>query len=111
MQLRIDRQGQMACVYGEAIDLAALGQLTIRRGSHVEPDRSGRWWADLGPVSGPRLGPFSQRSEALTTERTWLETHWLPNPLAWPSATTARNNERIPRPDDRDRVVPPSFLS
>lgn len=76
MQLVIDQGGQVSCVYSEAIDLNALGLLTIRRGSHVEPDDQGRWWADLAPVSGPRSGPFDRRSEALDAERAWLEA-WL----------------------------------
>ena len=33
-----------------AVDLAALGVLSIRRASHVEPDEEGRWWVDLGPA-------------------------------------------------------------
>jgi hypothetical protein len=73
MRLRIDPHGQVACVYGEAIDLAALGPLAIRRASHVEPDDTGRWWADLGPAGGPRLGPYPRRSEALQAETAWLE--------------------------------------
>ncbi len=77
MELRIDRQGQIVCVYGEDIDLAALGRLAIRRASHVEPDHQGRWVADLSPVSGPQLGPFQLRSEALDAEREWLERHRL----------------------------------
>ena len=60
--------------YAEAIDLGALGGVTIRRASHVEPDQEGRWWADLGPVGGPRLGPFGVRSAALAAEVQWLET-------------------------------------
>jgi hypothetical protein len=76
MQLRIDSQGQITCVYDEVIDLTALGRLTIRRASQVEPDDTGRWWADLAPVGGPRVGPFVLRSEALTAERAWLEAHW-----------------------------------
>jgi hypothetical protein len=44
----------------------------------VEPTLDGRWTADLAPVHGPVLGPFSSRSEALTAERHWLEAHWLP---------------------------------
>jgi len=76
MQLRIDPHGQVTCVYDEVIDLTALGPLTIRRASHVEPDDTGRWWADLAPVGGRRLGPFRLRSEALEAERAWLETHW-----------------------------------
>ncbi len=39
MELRIDRQGQVVCIYGEEIDLACLGPLSIRRASHVEPVR------------------------------------------------------------------------
>jgi hypothetical protein len=76
MQLRIDSQGEVTCVYDEVIDLTALGRLTIRRASSVEPDDTGRWWADLAPVGGPRLGPFGHRSKALTAERAWLETNW-----------------------------------
>ena len=59
------------------VDLALLGRLKIARGSHVEPTADGRWSADLAPVGGPVLGPFSHRSEALAAERQWLETHWL----------------------------------
>jgi len=77
MQLVIDSHGDVRCVYGEEIELAALGQLVIRRGSHVEPDADGHWWADLSPVRGPTLGPFTRRTEALDAERAWLESHWL----------------------------------
>jgi hypothetical protein len=77
MQLVIGPQGQVRCLYDEAIDLAVLGHLRIARASQVEPDEEGRWWADLAPVGGPRLGPFGRRSEALGAERTWLEDHWL----------------------------------
>jgi hypothetical protein len=73
MQLVIDNKGVARCLYDETIDLAALGALTITRASHVEPDAQGRWIADLSPVSGPRLGPFDRRSEALDAEREWLE--------------------------------------
>jgi hypothetical protein len=77
MRLLIDRRGTVRCLYGEAIDLASLGALSIRRGSHVEPDAGGRWWADLAPAGGPWLGPFGRRSAALAAERDWLEAHWL----------------------------------
>ena len=72
MQLRIDPCGQVQCVYGEAIDLTTLGVVMTQRASHVEPDNSGNWWADLAPVSGPCLGPFRHRSEALQAEAAWL---------------------------------------
>jgi len=69
MQLLIDPGGTIRCLYDEALDLRALGSLAIRRGSHVEPDRHGRWFADMSPVKGPKLGPFPCRSEALAAER------------------------------------------
>jgi hypothetical protein len=80
MRLVVDPRGQVRCLYGEAVDLASLGMLSIRRASLVEPDREGSWWADLSPLGGPRLGPFTRRSLALDAERAWLEQHWLEVP-------------------------------
>ena len=80
MILVVDRAGRVRCLYGEAIDLAALGRPTIARASHVEPDADGRWLADLRPVGGPVLGPFGRRGEALEAEAAWLEAHWLAPP-------------------------------
>jgi hypothetical protein len=73
MELVVEASGQVRCIYTEAIDLAAFGQLQITRASHVEPDEHGNWWADLAPVNGPRLGPFVRRCEALDAERDWLQ--------------------------------------
>ena len=81
MQLVIQPDGSVRCVYSETLDLHALGNLNISRGSHVEPDPNGRWFADLSPVVGPRLGPFSKRSDALTAEQGWLDEHWLSGAL------------------------------
>ena len=78
MQLLIDPRGSVRCIYSEVVDLHALGRPVIRRGSHVEPTADGRWTADLSPVDGPMLGPFSTRSRALDAERIWLEENWLP---------------------------------
>ena len=36
------------------------------------------WWADMGPVCGPVLGPFSSRDQALTAELEWLRQKGLP---------------------------------
>lgn len=80
MRLLIHPNGQVTCLYDEAIDLASLGSLAINRASHVEPDAEGRWYADLSPVGGPTLGPFDVRSEALDAEREWLEANWLTAP-------------------------------
>ena len=82
MQLRIDPDGVVHAVYGETINLAILGTISIRRASHVEPDANGHWWADLNPVQGPRLGPFDRRSAALAAERDWLEQHWPSVPVS-----------------------------
>jgi hypothetical protein len=76
MLLTVDPRGVVRAVYGELLDLSVLGELSIRRASHVEPDDSGRWWADLAPVGGPRLGPFAMRSQALDAEQVWLEARW-----------------------------------
>jgi len=77
MQLIISPDGSIRCIYAETIDLAKLGRLTISRGSHVEPDEKGRWFADLAPVGGPQLGPFRNRSDALIAEAAWLDAYWL----------------------------------
>jgi hypothetical protein len=73
MEFVIRTDATVVCLYDESIELAAIGQLSIRRASGVEPDERGRWFADLAPVAGPRLGPFELRSQALTAEREWLE--------------------------------------
>ena len=77
MELVIQPNGAVQCIYGEVIDLSTLGRPVISRASHVEPDQQGRWWADLSPIHGPALGPFRHRSEALAAELNWLETNWL----------------------------------
>jgi hypothetical protein len=77
MELVITPLGVVRCVYGEELDLRALGRPDIRRGSHVEPTNDGRWTADLAPVGGPVLGPFEQRCSALDAEVAWLSEHWL----------------------------------
>ena len=77
MQMVIDPQGNVRCLYTEAVDLAAVGPLTIRRASQVEPEAGGQWWADLSAVNGPLLGPYRHRSQALAAEQAWLESNVL----------------------------------
>ncbi len=77
MQLVIESGGRVRCVYGEEFSLETLGQMTVTRASHVEPDSTARWFTDLSPVGGPHLGPFERRSQALYAELRWLEENIL----------------------------------
>ena len=72
MELVVGVDGVARCIYDEALDLREIGKLQINRASHVEPDRDGFWWADMGPVDGPVLWPYQSRTEALEVERGWL---------------------------------------
>ena len=75
MMLIITPNGRACSLYAETIDLHRLGEMNIARASHVEPDDQGNWWADLAPVAGPKLGPFTLRSQALAAEQDWLNDH------------------------------------
>jgi hypothetical protein len=81
LQLVVTAAGNVRAIYSERIDLAQLGKVSIRRGSHVEPTSNGRWTADLSPCGGPLLGPFAVRSEAIQAEIAWLVEHWLDRPI------------------------------
>lgn len=74
MQLFVRPNGTAQCLYGEEINLAALGSLDIKRASHVEPNENqpGEWIADLAPVGGPLMTGFKSRAAALEAEATWL---------------------------------------
>jgi hypothetical protein len=76
MELLVGPDGAVRCIYGEELDLGELGEVQISRASFVEPDEQGRWWAEMAPVVGPKLGPFDRRSDALAAEGEWLRT-WL----------------------------------
>jgi hypothetical protein len=89
MRLRIERSGEIRCLYAEAINLDALGAVSIRRASHVEPDAAGRWWADMAPLGGPRLEPFPCRSEALRAENAWIDAYLIDRA---PSSTPATDD-------------------
>ncbi len=77
MQLVVEPDGAVRCIYSEEFILHSLGKPVLRRASHVEPDGSGQRTADLSPVSGPKLKPFATRSQALAAENRWRERHWL----------------------------------
>ena len=80
MNVIISPTGGLRCLHDDAFDWSALGPRTIRRASHVEPDMTGDWFADLAPVGGPLLGPYRLRGDALAAEVVWLIAHDLPLP-------------------------------
>jgi len=83
-------KGEVTC----AIECRTLGQrsLHLRRNDSTsatrqyqdppwitcEPVSGGKWIADMKPVDGPVLGPFSMRTQALAAERRWFEKKRLP---------------------------------
>ena len=75
--VRIDRDGAANFIYSDALDAMMRepfgGDVCIERASHVEPTADGRWTADMGPQSGPVLGAFDTRAEALAAEVRWLK--------------------------------------
>ena len=54
--------------------LRGLGNISIRRASHVEPEGDG-WSADMSPVGGPVLSGFSKRQDAIDAEIKWLKSN------------------------------------
>lgn len=72
-RVKIATDGTSRMIYDEALDLSGLGNAKIKRASHVEPDKDGKWWADMAPSGGGKLGPFDKRSEAIAAEIKWLE--------------------------------------
>jgi hypothetical protein len=77
VELLVLPTGALRGIYDEALDWRALGKVSIHRASYVEPAATGDWFADLSPVAGPRLGPFTLRSQALAAEIDWLNRHRL----------------------------------
>jgi len=69
--------GSVTAIHNDAlVNLYDEGKATISRASHVEPINGGEqinWIADMSPVSGPVLGPYRLRSDALEAEINWLE--------------------------------------
>ena len=76
MQLRVNPEGTILGLYQEGVDLKELGNQTIERASHVEPNGA-NWVVDLSPVNGPKLEGFLNRSIAIQAEVDWIENHVL----------------------------------
>lgn len=72
-EITIAPDGRLSFIWDDSLaGLVAEGQANIRRVSDVEPDEADRWFADLGRVGGPRLGPFALRGEAIKAEVDWI---------------------------------------
>ena len=72
-ELIVDPDGGIRFIHNDDVaDLFTAQERRTSRASHVEPDDSGGWTADMSPVNGPVLGPFARRQEALDAEVTWL---------------------------------------
>jgi len=71
------KNGQIKSIYDDELTvLCALGDVRIKRASHVEPSASGcGWYADLRPVNGPILRGFTTRKAALDAEVKYLKEH------------------------------------
>ncbi len=77
MNIHVAPNGELRFIYNDELQpLSGLGEATVQRASHVEPNEHGEWIADLSPVRGPTLGPFPLRQQALQAEIAWLERHW-----------------------------------
>jgi hypothetical protein len=102
--------GLVGFVYEDALrGLLALGRITIRRASHVEPTPDGQWTADLGPMAGPVLGPFETRAAALDAERAWLDQHLASGhpETGGSSCDPSHPRRQLPRPRAPVTPAPP----
>ena len=61
--------GRVYGLYSDQVDLRTLGHVRAERGSHVEWDDDAQAWYATLVASRERLGPFLQRSDAVTIER------------------------------------------
>ena len=66
--------------YDELKPLLNIGEAQVTRASHVDPEMTVdglKWFADLAPVKGPKLGPFDTRDIAIEHEIDWLTKNHL----------------------------------
>jgi len=98
MKIILSPSGNVRSVFSEPARklLEAVGEVKIRRASHVDvpgdlrpaaiaaleaagvPIVHNQWYVDLAPSGGPVLGPFPVRDDALAAELKWLEDNHCP---------------------------------
>ena len=76
--------GTMRCIYNKDIPIGEIGEVDTNRTmrvSDVELGPDGKWYADLGRIGGPILGPFDFecRDDAIAAEVDWLNKFYLPS--------------------------------
>jgi hypothetical protein len=74
MTLTFDQDGTGHCLYGEMIDLQALGRLECRRASHIEFDAESQQWQVLSPDCKNILFSSPRRLDC----QAWEQAHLLP---------------------------------
>jgi hypothetical protein len=78
LEIVVDENGNLRAIHDDELTpLFDHGTVHIERASHVEPNTSGQWIADLSPVNGPELGPFTLRQTALDAEVAYLRANVL----------------------------------
>jgi len=81
-EIIVNEDGSVSFIYDDALAEAFSGdESETRRASHVEPVRHG-WTADMAPIGGPVLGPFTTRQAALDAEVAWIKAAMARGPLA-----------------------------
>jgi len=79
LQIRV-KENEVRFIYSDyLIGLMNQGESVIKRASMVEPSNN-KWFADLSPIGGPKLGPFDTRKEALNEEVEYINNNKIPKP-------------------------------
>jgi len=71
--LTFDQEGTGHCLYGELLDLRAIGTLACRRASHIDFDEGGQEWRVLSPDRQRVLFANASRQACLDWEANHLQ--------------------------------------
>jgi hypothetical protein len=71
LEITITESGDVQCLAPDDLDLRAVGQLFVRRASHVEYDNARECWVVTLP-NGRELGTYATRGEGLAAEVVFL---------------------------------------